>query len=162
LLAALFFDSKAEADIQFTFPVQSSEEEELRLIFNWKSAQMSDLAIFDNDDSLYPSPDIADKIDYYHGNYWIISFYPTHMALNGICGLLYLSLRWLCAYWLQAPLRRALDVRAAASPGENEADFSLQQHCQASGLLSHHPRTCLSGIDAMKYTVCFSHEVISL
>lgn len=57
----------AEADIQFTFPVQSSEEEELRLIFNWKSALMSDMASFDNDDSLYPSVDVANNKDYYHG-----------------------------------------------------------------------------------------------
>jgi hypothetical protein len=47
--------------------VQSSEEEELRLIFNWKSALMSDLAMFDNDDSLYPSASIADQNDYYRG-----------------------------------------------------------------------------------------------
>lgn len=34
----------AKADIQFTFPVAASEEEELRLILNWKPALMSDLA----------------------------------------------------------------------------------------------------------------------
>ena len=62
-----FFNCTAEADIQFTFPVQSSEEEELRLIFDWKSALMSDLAKFDNDDSLYPSASIADQNDYYNG-----------------------------------------------------------------------------------------------
>lgn len=40
----------AESDIQFTFPVESSEEEELRLIFDWKSALMSDLSSSYNDD----------------------------------------------------------------------------------------------------------------
>lgn len=35
----------AEAEIQFTFPVFSSEEEELRLILDWKPAYMSDMAI---------------------------------------------------------------------------------------------------------------------
>lgn len=33
----------AKADIEFTFPVESQEEEELRLIFNWSPAKMSNL-----------------------------------------------------------------------------------------------------------------------
>lgn len=34
----------SKADIQFTFPIVSQEEEELRLILNWKPAKMSDIA----------------------------------------------------------------------------------------------------------------------
>ena len=34
----------SKADIQFTFPVVSQEEEELRLILNWKPSKMSDIA----------------------------------------------------------------------------------------------------------------------
>lgn len=36
--------STAKADIQFTFPVESKDEEELRLILDWKPARMSDMA----------------------------------------------------------------------------------------------------------------------
>lgn len=35
----------AEADVEFTFPIQSEMEEQLRLIFNWKAASMSNLKL---------------------------------------------------------------------------------------------------------------------
>jgi hypothetical protein len=38
------FSPPAHADIQFTFPVSCSEEEELRLILNWKPADMFEFA----------------------------------------------------------------------------------------------------------------------
>ena len=42
------------ADIHFAFPVESEEEEELRLNFNWEPALMSELS------SQYPSDDDLD------------------------------------------------------------------------------------------------------
>ena len=71
--------------------MQSSEEEELRLIFNWKSALMSDLAIFDNDDSLYPSDSIADQNDYYHGQYSTVIKLFLNVTYMSMC-LLYVRL----------------------------------------------------------------------
>lgn len=47
----------SKADIQFTFPVSSSEEEELRLTFNWNPMTMASVG-FEDYDSKIP----ADKI----------------------------------------------------------------------------------------------------
>ena len=117
----------ADADIQFTFPVQSSEEEELRLIFNWKSALMSDLAKFDNDDSLYPSDSFADQNDYYHGQsvQSLIKLLFSSVTYMSMMCLLLCSTRWLCAERIQGPLRRAVDVRVASPPGTIETDPAL-------------------------------------
>ena len=41
----LYSFPSGNADIRFTFPVQSSEEEELRLNFNWEPAYMSELNV---------------------------------------------------------------------------------------------------------------------
>jgi hypothetical protein len=49
----------AQADIQFTFPVSSEEEEELRLILNWRAANMFDFAADSDstdDTNTYVSP----------------------------------------------------------------------------------------------------------
>ena len=46
-----YLSSTARADIEFTFPVSSSEEEELRLIFNWRPATMSSIALEDVSDT---------------------------------------------------------------------------------------------------------------
>jgi hypothetical protein len=35
----------AQADIEFSFPISSEEEEELQLIFNWRPATMSNLGV---------------------------------------------------------------------------------------------------------------------
>lgn len=45
----------SEADVEFTFPVQSEVEEELRLIFNWRPALMSKLKDLQDDDRFYPA-----------------------------------------------------------------------------------------------------------
>ncbi len=45
--APLCSNHTAKADIQFTFPVESKQEEELRLILDWKPARMSDMATED-------------------------------------------------------------------------------------------------------------------
>lgn len=58
------FDFTAKADIEFTFPVESAEEEELRLIFNWRPKFMSrikqytDLDSFDADHDYIADTDI--------------------------------------------------------------------------------------------------------
>lgn len=46
----------AKADMEFTFPVQSQEEQETRLIFNWHAARMSDLAETTDDDKINKVP----------------------------------------------------------------------------------------------------------
>lgn len=135
-----FWLLKAEADIQFTFPVQSSEEEELRLIFNWKSALMSDMAQFDNDDSLYPSAEVASNKDYYHGT-------CNLLALVHSTEVIYAMLtRRVCAIGLQTSNGGTVDVRTASPPRENATDSAVEQCRQNCGLLSHNPRNGLSGV----------------
>jgi hypothetical protein len=66
LLGTNFFISigcsvAAKADVEFTFPVESEVEEELRLVFKWRPKYMSDLATvldyegYEQDDSLHPT-----------------------------------------------------------------------------------------------------------
>jgi len=47
----------SQADIEFSFPIYSSEEEELRLYFNWRPMSMSSVALEDpNIDARAPVP----------------------------------------------------------------------------------------------------------
>ncbi len=47
----MFKYSEAKADIEFTFPVESADEEELRLIFNWRPKFMSRIKQYQSLDS---------------------------------------------------------------------------------------------------------------
>ena len=52
----------AKADIQFTFPVMSEEEEEMRLILNWKAAKMSDISLVGEDGQTDDSVEDTDSL----------------------------------------------------------------------------------------------------
>jgi hypothetical protein len=48
-----------KADVRFTFPVESAEEEELRLNFNWEPAYMSAMGNLSDDDRISLTPAIG-------------------------------------------------------------------------------------------------------
>lgn len=53
----------AKADIEFTFPVESAEEEELRLIFNWRPKFMSRIKDYADLDSFDTDHDFVNDTD---------------------------------------------------------------------------------------------------